>query len=57
VLKESYEYMVKANHVTSANQKTDSFHTLHDLETYLDKKVIWLFITAMRYTQRRHNFK
>jgi len=33
-------------------KQTDSFHTLHDLETYLDKKGIWLFINDMRYIQR-----
>lgn len=37
-------------------KKTDSFCTLHDLETYLDEKVIWLFINDMRYIQRNRTF-
>lgn len=32
-------------------KKTDSFHTLHDLEKYLDKKMIWLCNNDMRYIQ------
>jgi len=51
-LKNPRNIQLKLTMLYLQTKKTGSFCTLHDLETYFDEKVIWLFINDMRYIRR-----
>jgi len=55
-LKNPRNIQLKLTMLYLQTKKADSFCTLHDLETYLDGKVICLFINDMRYIKNDRTF-